>query len=589
MATGPLAAQLQQRGLSRMAPSLALAALAQALEHDETTVTVADIDWARFAPSFSAARPRPLLRDLPEAQRALDASAGASSEHGPASDLLDKLRSRSDSEQLRLLASLVRDETAIVLGHADASQVDPDKGFSDLGLDSLMAVELRRRLQKATGVKLPATLAFDHPSAHHVALFLRESLAHVLGSRPSVERDAAALPALRAASDEPIAIVGMALRLPGGIGDVDALWELLDQGRDVVGPIPLARWDAGALYDPDPDATTKSYVRHAAMLDQVDLFDPAFFGISPREANHLDPQHRLLLESAWHALEEAGIVPPTLRDSPTGVFVGIGASEYALRDTSSEDSEAYIVQGTSTSFAAGRLAFTLGLQGPALSVDTACSSSLVALHLACQALRQGECTLALAAGVSVMASPSPSSSFPACAPLAPDGRSKTFSANADGYGRGEGVVVLALERLSDALARGRRVLALVRGTAINHDGASSGITAPNGTSQQKVLRAALHDARIAPADVDVIECHGTGTSLGDPIEVQALAAVYAEGRPAEKPLLLGAIKTNVGHLEAAAGLAGVAKIVASLQHGALPPTLHTTPRNPLIEWDALAV
>ncbi|WP_438021152.1 SDR family NAD(P)-dependent oxidoreductase [Sorangium sp. So ce315] len=589
MATGPLTAQLEQRGLLRMAPSLAVAALALALEHDETTVTVADFDWARFAPSFSAARPRPLLRDLPEAQRALEASADASSEHDAATGLLDELRSRSESEQIHLLSSLVRHETALVLGHTDASQVDLHKGFMDLGLDSLMTVELRRRLQKATNIKLPATLAFDHPSAHHVALFLRESLAHALGTRLSVERGAAALPALRSASDEPIAIVGMALRLPGGIGDVDALWEFLHQGRDAVEPIPHARWDAVALYDPDPDAKAKSYVRHAAMLDQVDLFDPAFFGISPREAKYLDPQHRLLLESAWQALEDADIVPSTLKDSPTGVFVGIGASEYALRNTSSEEIEAYALQGTAGSFAAGRLAYTLGLQGPALSIDTACSSSLVALHLACQALRQGECSLALAAGVSVMASPGLFVVLSRMRALAPDGRSKTFSANADGYGRGEGVVVLALERLGDALARGRRVLAIVRGTAVNHDGASSGITAPNGTSHQKVLRAALHDARIGPADVDVVECHGTGTSLGDPIEVQALAAVYAEGRPAEKPLLLGAIKTNIGHLEAASGLAGVAKIVASLRHDALPPTLHTSPRNPLIEWDALAV
>nr|AAK19883.1 soraphen polyketide synthase A [Sorangium cellulosum] len=591
MATERVAAQLQQRGLLQMAPSLALAALAQALQQDETTITVADIDWSRFAPAFSVARQRPLLRDLPEAQRALQASEGASSEHGPATGLLDELRSRSESEQLDLLATLVRGETATVLGHAEASHVDPDKGFMDLGLDSLMTVELRRRLQKATGVKLPPTLAFDHPSPHRVAFFLRDSLARAFGTRLSAERDGAALPAPGATSDsdEPIAIVGMALRLPGGIGDVDALWDFLHQGRDAVEPIPPTRWDAGALYDPDPDAKAKSYVRHAAMLDQVDLFDPGFFGISPREAKHIDPQHRLLLEAAWQALEEAGIVPSTLKDSPTGVFVGIGASEYAPREPGAEDSEAYIVQGTYASFAAGRLAFTLGLQGPALSVDTACSSSLVALHLACQALRRDECNLALAAGASVMVSPETFVLLSRLRALAPDGRSKTFSASADGYGRGEGVIVLALERLRDALAQGRRVLAVVRGTAVNHDGASSGITAPNGTSQKKVLRAALHDARIAPADVDVVECHGTGTSLGDPIEVQALAAVYGEGRSAEKPLFLGAVKTNVGHLEAAAGLAGVAKIVASLLHNALPPTLHTTPRNPLIAWDALAV
>ena len=588
MVSEAAAVELRKRGLGPMDPSLAVLALAQTLEHDETAVTIADIDWARFAPSFSVSRARPLLRDIPDAQEALAAETSGAPAAGVGSLLFDMLHGQSEEERHRRLTSFVLDETAIVLGHIDSSRIEADRGFFDLGLDSLMALELRRRLQKVTGIALPATMTFDHPSPFRVATFLHDTLARTLDGSPvpAATQDHA----LAATSpDEPLAIVGVALRLPGGIDDLDSLWSFLEQGRDAIEPIPRTRWDADAIYDPDPDGKGTSYVRHAALLDQVDLFDPGFFGISPREAKHIDPQHRLLLETAWHALEDAGITPAKLRDSPTGVFVGIGTSEYAMLNKNADDAEAYAILGTATSFAAGRLAFTLGLQGPALSVDTACSASLVALHLACQALRKGECNLALVGGVSVLASPAPFVLLSRMRAFAPDGHSKTFSAHADGYGRGEGVVMLALERLSDAHTHGHRVLAIVRGTAVNHDGPSSGITAPNGTSQQKVLRAALRDAGISARDVDAVECHGTGTSLGDPIEVQALASVYADRRSADKPLLIGALKTNIGHLEAASGLAGVAKVVASLRHGALPPTLNTTPRNPHVDWDTLAL
>ncbi|AUX43617.1 acyl transferase [Sorangium cellulosum] len=574
------------RGVVAIDAELALAALGQALDHDETHLTVADVNWARLAPAFATTRAQPLFAEIPEALRALEAAAGAPSPDDSA--LLAMLRPLSEADRGRQLRSLVLADTAAVLGHADPTAIEPRKGFFDLGLDSLMAVELRRRLQKTTGLKLPTTLAFDHPTPEHVATFLREALAPALGEIAPLagDGDRASLVG-RAPSDEPVAIVGLALRLPGGVDAPDGLWTLLERGVDAVAPI--TRWDADAFYDPDPDALRKSYVRDAAMLERVDLFDAAFFGISPREAKHVDPQHRLLLEASWQALEHAGVVPTSLKDSRTGVFVGISTGDYtSLRDVT-EERDAYAILGTHASFAAGRLAFTLGLQGPALSIDTACSSSLVALHLACQSLRRGECDLALAAGVNVMLSPEGFVFLSRARALAPDGRSKAFSASADGYGRGEGVVVVALERLRDARAHGHKVLALVRGSAVNHDGASSGITAPSGSSQQKVLRAALLDAGVQPKDVDVVECHGTGTSLGDPIEVQALGAVYGQARPAERPLRLGAIKTNIGHLEAAAGLAGVAKLVASFHHDALPPTLHTTPRNPHIEWDALPV
>ncbi|WP_394836499.1 SDR family NAD(P)-dependent oxidoreductase [Pendulispora rubella] len=415
---------------------------------------------------------------------------------------------------------------------------------------------------------------------------LREALVRSLRE---VERLRDRLATYQAASSEPLAIIGMGLRVPGGVVDLESFWNLLASGGDAIRPVPEDRWNADEVYDPDPDAKDKSYVREAAFLDRIDLFDAAFFGISPREAKNVDPRHRLLLEASWHALEDAGVVPGALKDSQTGVFVGIGPGDYDFVRGPADEAEAYVLTGSQPSFAAGRLAFTLGLQGPALSVDTACSSSLVALHLACQALRRGECQLALAGGVQVMAAAEGFVMLSRTRALAPDGRSKTFAESADGYGRGEGVIVLALERLDDARAHGRRILAVVRGTAVNHDGASSGITAPNGTSQQKVLRAALEDARLRAADVDVVECHGTGTALGDPIEVQALAAVYGEGREEGRPLLLGAVKTNIGHLESAAGLAGVAKVIACLRYGALPPTLHTNPRNRHIDWDALPV
>jgi acyl transferase domain-containing protein len=403
-----------------------------------------------------------------------------------------------------------------------------------------------------------------------------------------VERLRGKVAALETAASEPIAVIGVGLQLPGEVRDLESLWALLEDRGDVVEGIPKERWSAEQSYDPDPESVGKTYVRDAAFISGLDLFDPEFFKISPREAKSLDPQHRLLLEAAWRALEHARVVPHSLVNSRTGVYVGVGPSDYSLLQRTS-DADTYATTGTHTSFAAGRIAYHLGLQGPAVSVDTACSSSLVALHLACNALRVGECGLALAAGVQALLAPEPFIALSRTRALAPDGRSKTFSASADGYGRGEGVVVLALERLSDAKAKGRRILALVRGSAVNHDGMSSGITAPNGTSQQQVLRAALEDARLEPGDIDFVECHGTGTKLGDPIEVQALAAVYGQGRPVDAPLLLGALKTNIGHLESAAGLAGVAKVISAMGHRALPPTIHTRPRNPHIDWERLAV
>ncbi|WP_394848508.1 SDR family NAD(P)-dependent oxidoreductase [Pendulispora brunnea] len=558
--------QLARRGITALAPELAISALQQALDHDETTLTVASVDWSRFAPSFAAARPRPLLDELIEARKAPGPSA-----HDGA--LLAQLRDLEPRHRLRHLTGFVLSATASILGHHDPSMLDADTGFVDLGLDSLMSVNLYERLEAASGTPLPSTLAFDHPTPRRAAAFVLGAMAPSLGAQPA---SALPSPSPRGGEDA-IAVIGMGLRLPGGVGDLDGLWSLLQGSIDAVGPAPADR------------GLELEEVCEAAFLDRVDAFDADFFGISPREASHIDPQHRILLETSWQALEDAGLVPASLEDSPTGVFVGIGPGEYGAARAVDAESDIYSVTGTQPSFAAGRLAFTLGLQGPALSLDTACSSSLVALHMACQALRRGECHLALAAGAQIMSRAEAFVLLARSRAISPGGRSRTFSAAADGYGRGEGVVVLTLERLGDARAHGRKILAIVRGSAVNHDGASSGLTTPNGTSQQKVLRAALDDARLGPADVDVIECHGTGTVLGDPIEVHALAAVYGEGRTDERPLWLGAVKTNIGHLEAASGLAGVAKVIASLRHRALPATLHTKPRNPHIDWERMPV
>lgn len=417
---------------------------------------------------------------------------------------------------------------------------------------------------------------------------LEQALRKATRAALSARRD---LARVEAAHHGPVAIVGVGLRMPGGAEDLHGLWRVLSTGVDTLGPIPGERYDLSRYYDPDPDRGGKTYVRHAALLDDVAGFDAALFGISPREALCMDPQHRLLLEAAWTAIEHAGIGPSSLQGSNTGVFIGIGPDEYSSsRAPSVVSADAYSITGSHTSFAAGRLAYHLGLQGPAIALDTACSSSLVALHLAAEHLRSGRCDLVLAGGVQVIVDPVTSVLLSRSRALSPDGRSKTFSAAADGYGRGEGVGLLALMRLADARAEGRRILGVVRGTAVNHDGASSGITAPNGTSQQKVLRAALANARLEPGEVDVVECHGTGTTLGDPIEVQALDAVFGQARgPDAGPLRLGSIKTNVGHLESASGVAGVLKVLACFQHDALPATLHCNPPNPHIAWEGMNV
>ncbi|WP_267888504.1 type I polyketide synthase [Nocardia yamanashiensis] len=553
--------RMRREGVAALSTRQGLALWDAGLVSGQPLLVAARMDRAAMRTAAAEARLSPMLSGFVRDIRRAAAKVAVQD----SVDLRDRIARMSADGHYEFVLDLVRTRAAAVLGHDAGAAIDPGRAFRELGFDSLAALQFRNALAAATGLRLRSSLIFDYPTADALTRHLLAESGAELNPAPSQ-----AIPSTTAA-DEPLVIVGMACRYPGGTDSPSDLWSVVDRGVDVVGEFPLDRgWDVDGLYDPQPGRSGKSYTRAGGFLSGAGDFDPGFFGISPKEALAMDPQQRLLLEVSWEALEDAGIDPHDLKGTATGVYAGLMYHDYP-------DSDGF------GAVASGRVSYALGLEGPAVTVDTACSSSLVALHLAGQAVRSGECELALVGGVTVMATPHMFVEFSRQQGLSADGRCRSFDAAADGTGWAEGVGVLVVERLSRAEELGHRVLAVVAGSAVNQDGASNGLTAPNGPSQQRVIRQALANAGLGIGDVDLVEAHGTGTKLGDPIEAQALLATYGQ-RAEGDPLWLGSIKSNIGHAQAAAGIAGVIKMVQAMRFGRMPATLHVNEPSPHVDW-----
>lgn len=577
---------LTRMGIHPLQPEQGIVALEQLLTTNCIQVTVANVDWQRFKQIYQTKQKRWLLEEIAVETPIARGSVKAEQK----SKILQILNNTPVKERIHKLTTYLQGEVAKILGFREGEMPAWDRGFFEMGMDSLMVVELKTRLENELECSLPATVTFESPNIEQLSKYLssrilgweepkNEGFAEIERQRKSEDKTAI--------STEQIAIIGMGCRFPGGVGDPEKFWQLLSRGISAIAPIPSDRWDIDAYYDPDPDTPSKMYTRQGGFLQDIDQFDPEFFGISPREAVSIDPQHRLLLEVAWEALENAAQAPQRNEGSHTGVFVGITLNDYEKITKQSDLEtriEAHAVTGLPLNAAAGRLAYTFGFTGPAIAIDTACSSSLVAIHLACQSLRQKDCEMAIAGGVNLILLPESMIVTSKAKMLSTDGYCKTFDAAADGIGRGEGCGILVLKRLSDAIASGDRILAVIRGSAVNQDGASSGFTVPNCKAQQAVIRQALAMAEIQPDQVSYVEAHGTGTPLGDPIEIRSLGAVFGQDRSSELLLVIGSVKTNIGHLESAAGVAGIIKVILQFQHQTIAPHLHFKQPNPHVNW-----